>query len=145
MKLTIVQNENIPEDEIIIRTPHMNSRLEKIVRSINQYSTSITGKKDGKEFQVPLEFVVYLESVEGKTFFYTKEQAYESGETLQGLEEKLVHTSLCRISKSVLVNMEHIQSIEPYPNHRLLLNLFSKDRLIVNRKFLGQLKSRMGK
>lgn len=58
-------------------------------------------------FQIPISEIYYVESVERKTFFYTKDEVYMADKKLYELEDLLAGTGIVRISKSCLMNVEH--------------------------------------
>lgn len=143
MKLTIHQELNIPETEIIINCAHVDMRLQHLVNLIRQYSFSLTGYQDDREFQLPLEQIYYMDSVDGKTFFYLEKEVYSSHETLASLEEMLSHTSFVRISRSCLVNTSFLQSVRPLFNHRLEATLSNGENLIITRNYIDTLKNKL--
>jgi len=77
---------------------------------------------------------VYVDTLKG-TFKY-KERLYE-------LEEKL-NKNFVRISKSVLVNVEEIQSLEMEFNGKMKMNLKSGDVEYTSRSYLKDIKKALG-
>lgn len=143
MKLTIHQDLNIPETEIIIKCSYMDAQLKRLADLIRQHSFSLTGYQDEKEFQLPLEQICYIDSVDGKTFLYLEKEVYYCRETLTGLETRLSHTSFTRISKSCIVNTAFLQSVRPLFNHRLEASLKNGETLIITRSYIESLKNKL--
>lgn len=143
MKLIIHQDLNVPEPEIVIRCAHMDSRLQHLVDLIRQHSFSLTGYQEENEFQIPLEQIYYIDSVDGKTFLYQEKAVYSCHETLAALEEKLSHTTFTRISKSCIVNTSYLQSVRPLFNHRLEAALTNGETLIITRSYIESLKNKL--
>lgn len=143
MKLTIHQDLNIPEPEIIIKCAHMDARLQHLVDLIRQHSFSLTGYQEEKEFQLPLEQIYFIDSVDGRTFLYLEKEVYSCRETLAALEEKLSRTSFIRISKSCIVNTSFLQSVRPLFNHRLEAALKNGETLIITRSYIDALKNKL--
>ena len=143
MKLTIHQDLSTSEDEIIMKCACMNPKLQKLADYIRQYTFSLEGLKDGKTYQIPIEQIYYIESVDGKTFLYTNDCAYMCTETLITLEEALKYTPVVRISKSCLMNTSYLKCVAPYPNHRLNAELLNKEHLIVSRNYIEVLKEKL--
>lgn len=73
MKLIVNQDLQIPETEITIRCACMDSRLERLINQIRQYAFSLTGYQEDKEYQLPLDQIFFIDSVDGKTFFVSGE------------------------------------------------------------------------
>ena len=143
MKLTIHQELGIPETEIIINCAHVDPRLKGLIDLIRQYSFSLIGYQEGKEFQLPLEQIYYMDSADGKTFLYLEKEVYFCRETLAVLEEKLNHTSFLRISKNCIINTNFLQSVRPLYNHRLEAFLSNGEALVVTRNYIESLKDKL--
>ena len=69
MKLTINQSNNFTETEIIINCTHMDERLNSLINYIRHFTFSLEGELDKQLYQVPIEKILYFDSVDGKTFF----------------------------------------------------------------------------
>lgn len=139
MKMTINQNKAIGETEIIINCTEMDSRIRNLVDYIRQYSISLEGEIDGEVYYVPLESVIYIDSVDKRTFFYDRHRIFRSRNTLAALSEKLVNCHFARISKNCIVNLAWIQCVRPYDNHRLELTMENGEHLIAGRTYQKQL------
>ncbi len=145
MKLSIHQDERIQETEIIINCAYMDKRLQKLTDYIRQYSFSLEGESEGKLYQLPIEEIYYIESVDSKTFLYDHERTYSSRQTLTILEEKLKNMTFVRISKSCLLNVSYLKCVAPYANHRLKAELRSGEQLIISRNYVEALKNKLRK
>ena len=145
MKLSIHQDERIQETEIIINCAYMDKRLQKLTDYIRQYSFSLEGESEGKLYQIPLEQIFYIETVDSKTFLYDHERTYFSRQTLTVLEEKLKNMTFVRISKSCLLNVSYLKCVAPYANHRLKAELRSGEQLIISRNYVEALKNKLRK
>lgn len=143
MKLIINQNQAINELEITISCPAIDRRVKNLIDYIRQYSTSIPGVIDGMNVSVPLDTILYIESIDRKTFFYDKRRVFEGKETLSSLENKLDNSLFVRISKSCIVNIAFIASSYPMDNHRIGLVLKDGERLVVGRTYAEKLESRL--
>lgn len=145
MKLSIHQDERIQETEIIINCAYMDERLQKLTDYIRQYSFSLECEAEGKQYQLPIEEIYYIESVDSKTFLYDHERTYSSRQTLTVLEEKLKNMTFVRISKSCLLNVSYLKCVTPYANHRLKAELRSGEQLIISRNYVEALKNKLKK
>lgn len=143
VKITINENSNITEDEIVINCAYMDERMRKLADYIRQYTFSVEGELEGKVYQIPLDEIFYIDTVDGKTFLYDSKQAYVSKLTLTALEEKLRYTTFLRISKSCLMNTAHLKCVEPYVNHRMLAELKNGEQLLISRNYIESLKEKL--
>lgn len=145
MKLSIHQGEHIAETEIIINCAYMDERLQKLADYIRQFSFSLEGESDGKLYQIPVEQIFYMETVDNKTFLYSCEHTYSCKQTLSALEEKLRNMTFVRISKSCLLNVSYLKCVSPYINHRLKAELQNGEQLIISRNYVEALKEKLRK
>lgn len=143
MKLTIHQELGISETEIIINCAYVDTRLQHLIELIRQHSFSLVGYREEKEFQLPLEQIYFIDSVDGKTFLYLEKEVYSCRDTLAVLEKKLNHTSFVRVSKNCIINTDFLQSVRPLYNHRLEAFLESGETLIVTRNYIEVLKNKL--
>lgn len=143
MKLTINENTELTEDEIIINCAYMDERMKNLVNYVRQFTFSLEGELEGKFYQVPLDEIYYIDTVDGKTFLYDSEHAYCSRLTLTALEEKLFNTSFVRISKNCLMNVAHLKCVEPYVNHRMRAELKNGEMLMISRNYIESLKAKL--
>lgn len=143
MKLTIHQDLKFSETEITISCAAVDSRLERLIRLIRQHSFSLTGYADGCEYQLAAEQICYIESVDGKTFFYLEKEVYSAKETLAVLEQLLSGTAFARISKSCIVNTDFLKCVRPLYNHRLEAELKNGEKLIITRSYIEPLKQKL--
>lgn len=145
MKLTILQDDAIAEDEIIIRTATRHPCLERLIDLIKQYSITLKAYHNNREYYLPIETIYYIESVDGITYLITEKDSLLCRMSLREIEDSVQHTSFCRISKHMIVNTAHLKAVESYANHRLLLVLKNDDKVLVNRNYVEHLKKQIKK
>ncbi len=145
MKLSIHQDEHIAETEIIINCAYVDDRLQKLTDYIRQFSFSLEGEVDGKLYQIPVEQIFYIESVDNKTFIYDCERTYSCRQTLSALEEKLRNMTFIRISKSCLLNISYLRCVDPHMNPRVKPELQNGEQLIISRNYVESLKEKLRK
>lgn len=145
MKLTIEQSSDNREIEINIKCGQViDERLQKLIDQIRLYSFSIIAKKDKEIYQISLKDVYYIESIEEKTFVYLEKEVYEASLKLYELEEQLINTSYIRVSKSIILNIEKLQSIKPLINGKLEATLKNQEKVLINRHYVPAFKKKFG-
>ena len=143
MKLTINQNSTQAETEIVINCAYVNKTLQKIIDFITQFTFTLEGELNGKFYQLPIDKIYYIESVDGKTYLYDKTSSYFCKQTLQALDENLRNTPFARVSKTCMLNTAFLRCVEPYPNHRLLAELTNNEHIIISRNYINNLKEKI--
>lgn len=143
MKLMLQHRRELEETEIEIKYPNMTERITKLIQHIRQYDFMLEGFKEDKVYQIPLEQVCYIETIDRKTFIYLERNFYETRKTIQVIEKELKGTTIVRISKSLLLNITAIHNVKPYPNHRIMVELMNGEHLLVSRKYITDLKEKI--
>ena len=82
--------------------------------------------------------------MEGKLFFYTEKDIYESAVRLYKVEENLEGTSFARISKTMITNLKKMRSIKPIENSRLIATMTNGEKLVVSRQYVPEIKKKLG-
>ena len=129
------------EHEMVeIRCHQIDDHVEEIVTFIKSRQGRLSGNLDGGIYEIPITDVLYIESVDDRTFIYTQSQVYESRQRIYELEEVLEHSHFIRISKSSIVNLLKIQSIRPALNGRFSALLCNNEEVIISRKYVADFK-----
>lgn len=142
MKLNIEQGPHVQDVEITIRCNIMDERLAALVRQIQAYGFSIPAWRDGRSFSIALEDIFYFESIEEKTFMYTRQDVYDCELKLYELEEKLHTTGFCRVSKSVVLNSAKVQSVRPLLGARMEAWLENEEKVLISRHYVPAFKAK---
>lgn len=126
---------------IIIEYPILDTKTKRLIKKIEALDFMVSGNSKGKVFQVHISDIYYMESVERKTFLYTKDEIYMTDKKLYELEEMLRDAGIIRISKSCLMNMNMLYSIRQLMNSQLEATLLNGEKLIVARTYLKNIKN----
>lgn len=131
--------EKQPE-EVEIRCHEVTEEVREIVTFIKTRNGQLTGVQEGKQYEIPVTDICYIEAVDERTFLYTSKQVYETRQRLYELEELLKEKYFLRVSKSMLLNLMKIQAIKPALNGRLTAVLKSGEEIIISRKYVQELR-----
>ncbi len=141
MKVHIEQVEKKSEELVLIRCYAVTDEVREIETFVKSRSGSLSGVSDAKRYEIAVADICYIESVDGKTFLYTKDQVYETSYRIYELEELLRPKHFLRISKPMIVNLMKIQSIQPAFNGRFTAVLHSGEQIIISRSYVKALKA----
>lgn len=125
---------------ITIEYPRLDRKTQTLIQKIRTLNYKVSGDNQGILFQIPISEIYYVESVERKTFFYTKDECYMADKKLYELEELLTGTGIIRISKSCLMNVDMLHRVKRLANSQLEATLISGEKLIVARTYLKSIK-----
>jgi len=114
MKINIELNEKLIEDEIVIKCSKMNDTTQKIQRAISdiiRQNQNMVFYKDGKEYFLPLDTILFFETNNKDIDSHTENDVFKVKYKLYELEEMLP-SNFVRISKSTILNINKIYSID---------------------------------
>ena len=126
---------------VLIRCHEITEEVREIAAFVRSRQGTLSGAKDARQYEIAVSDIYYIESVDGKTFLYTKEQVYETGRRLYELEELLKPKHFLRVSKSTLLNLLKIRSIRPALNGRFSAVLHSGEEVIISRSYVKALRA----
>ena len=140
MNVRIEQTGKEQEELVLIRCHAVTEEVREIADFAKSRSGSLTASADERQYEVAVTDVCYIESVDGKTFLYTKKRVYETSYRIYELEEMLKAKHFLRVSKPMLVNLMKIRSIQPALNGRFTAVLSSGEKIIISRNYVKALK-----
>ncbi|MBQ8162881.1 MAG: LytTR family transcriptional regulator DNA-binding domain-containing protein [Clostridia bacterium] len=143
MKITVTQDSSVTETQIHITCAKMSVELEEIISNLGLSDHTFAGKTNGEIFFVPMKDILYFESVDKKTFFYTNNATYECKTRLISIEENLKNSYFSRISKTVIANLKKLRSIKLTKDSKLVATLLNEEKLIVSRKYVIDIKNKL--
>jgi DNA-binding LytR/AlgR family response regulator len=141
MEVEIKQIGPQERELVLIRCRRLTEEVREIEAFVKSRQGSLTGQRDEKQYEVAVSELYYIESVDGKTFLYTRDAVYETPYRIYELESLLKPKAFLRISKSMLLNLMKIRSIQPAFNGRLTAVLNSGEEVIISRSYVKDLKS----
>ena len=141
MEVEIKQIGPQERELVLIRCRRLTEEVREIEAFVKSRQGSLTGQRDEKQYEVAVSELHYIESVDGKTFLYTRDQVYETPYRIYELENLLKAKAFQRVSKSMLLNLMKIRSIQPAFNGRLTAVLNSGEEVIISRSYVKDLKS----
>lgn len=115
-----------------------DTRVKSIVRFVKGLDGSFSGSKGEHIYEIPVVDIFYIESVDDRTFIYTKKDSFETNLKLYEFEDLLKERGFLRISKSVVLNLMNVDSIKPALNGRFLCKLTNGEDVIISRKYVAE-------
>ena len=128
---------NSPEEEgVTLEYISLTKDFEEIKEYVQHKGDTLTGYKQTKEkVSFRIEDVLYFETVDGLVFAYTVDSVYEIKGRLYQVEEKINKRNICRASKTMLVNVEHIISVRTALNGRLYAKMENGEEILITRRY----------
>lgn len=145
-----LENVSGPEEEgAIIKaaevTEEIRNAMDLLENNCRRISVSelTEDKTPGETVMLGTDMIYYTESIDKKTYVYTKEKCYGSRLRLYELEETL-SANFFRCSKSLIINIRKIRSVKSELNGRMIAELLNGEKLMISRSYVKDLKRKLG-
>lgn len=114
MKIKIEIEENLTENEVIIRCNRLNDDIIAIQKTIAEavhLRQQLTVTRQDKEYWLFFDEIIFFETAENQVAVHLVNQIFYTRLKLYELEE-LLPSSFMRVSKSTIINTEKVRSIK---------------------------------
>ena len=145
MKITLEQ-ASLPENEIHIRGDITGPEITALLQYLRRTGTSgkIIAYREEEQFLLNPEEIVYLETGGTRVSIYTAKEVYESKLKLYELKEALSGHPFAQISKSTLVNIHFVKSIQAEFSGNYRIRLKNRpESLTISRKYYPEFRSKI--
>ena len=142
MRVTEKLVKNPEEEGVTLEYIKLTKDFEEIKEYVQYKGNTLTGYKQTKEkVSVRIEDILYFETVDGLVFAYTVDSVYEMKGRLYQVEEKVKRRNICRASKTMLVNVEHISSVRTALNGRLYARMENGEEILITRRYAKEIEN----
>lgn len=144
MKVSVDISPEYREPYAVIHTARVTDEIQRIVDVLGTGDTPITALQNEEDIIVLQPKDIFMVRVEdGDTIIYGARQKYRSRKRLYELADQL-GKQFMQISKTTLINLSYMDSIEPGFSCTLLLKLKNGNKDYVSRKYLPEFKKYLG-
>ena len=149
MKVILEKVSSPDEERAIIKAAEVTEEIRSAMDLLENNCRSILvselsdERPSGETIMLGTDKIYYTESIDKKTFVYTKEKCYGSKLRLYELEETL-SSNFFRCSKSLIVNIRKIRSVKSELNGRMIAELLNGEQLVISRSYVKDLKRKLG-
>lgn len=150
-----MENVLLPEEEkAILRVVSLTENIQSAIDLLSNERRVIpvirTGRgQDGMDepekenLLCETDKIYYIESVDKRTYVYTKDDCYESRNRLYELEN-ILSRNFFRSAKAMILNVRKIRSVKSELNGRMTAELLNGEKVIIARGYVKDLKERLG-
>lgn len=142
MKLILTENPKT-ELTVTVEYPRQSSQLTRIIKKLKSEEQFLIGSENGRNYKVMVPDIFYIESVDKRTFIYTKGMVFRSEKQLYRLEEELKEYDFAKVSRTCLVNVNELVHIKALPNSRLEAELSNGEKIVVSRTYIPEIKRKV--
>jgi DNA-binding LytR/AlgR family response regulator len=144
MKITVKEQSSCDEIDILITCQKHDESVQKLIEQLEYAQKKMICKKNKVIYSLFLSDILYIESIDEKTFVYVLNDVYETPYKLYMLEEQLKEDGFLRISKSCLMNLESLKCVRALLNGKYEATLINGEKLIISRSYMKVFKQAFG-
>ena len=144
MKVNVDLSPQYKDPYAVIYTERVTPDIQRMIDMLGSYDSPITALQSNGDIVILQPAEIYMVRVENtETIIYTERKQYRSRKRLYEIGEQLGNQFM-QISKSTLINLSCMDSIEPGFSGTLLLKLKNGCKDYVSRKYLSEFKKYLG-
>ena len=143
MKVHLEKVNSKEEDEVVIKAASITDEITGAIELLEGGSKGIAVSKDEQVFLIKASAIYYIESVDKKTFVYTKDVCYDCKYRLYELETMLGGYFM-RCSKSMIINLKKVRNVKSQLSGRIDATLINDETVVISRGYVKEVKRRLG-
>ena len=143
MKLIKTKETNLKENYLELHYDTIDDETNAVLERLRDTLKYIEGTYEDKKVTIALTDIFYIETVDRKTFAYTKDMCVEVKEALRDILEEYSKIGFVRISKSAIVNIYKIKKLQGDINMRVIIFLKNDEKLMMNRSYKNDFYARL--
>ena len=144
MKVSVDISPEHTEPYAVIHTDKITEEIQRMIDIFGTSETPVTALQNEEDLIVLQPKEIYMVRVEdGDTVIYGEKNRYHSRKRLYEIGQQL-GKQFMQISKTTLINLSYMDSIEPGFSGTLLLKLKNGCKDYVSRKYLPEFKKYLG-
>lgn len=144
MKITIIVDPEMEENHVEIHTREVTEEINRISELMQKHTPVITGTDEYDRIVIiNEESIIALHAEKKWCRINTSDSSYSCRKRLYEIES-ILGNHFMRISKSIIVNLKMIESVEAVFNGMLLLRMKNGTKEYVSRTYLQRMKDYLG-
>lgn len=143
MRVTFEQVEHKADECAVIKAIKLTEEIQNAIDLLESGTDSIAVIKDSKTYFCKLSAIYYIESIDKRTYVYTKDACYETKARLYELEEDIGYF-FARCAKGMIVNLKKVRNVSAEFGGRMSATLLNDEKIVISRSYVKEIKRRLG-
>ena len=149
MKVILEKAEKPEDEEAYIRATEVTEEIKNAIDLLENNCRTIIvtrlreEKSPGETYMLGTNLIYYTESIDKRTYVYTKDNCFETKYRLYELED-ILSSNFLRVSKSLVINIRKVRSVKSELNGRMTAELLNGERIVISRSYVKDLKRKLG-
>ncbi|SEQ01745.1 LytTr DNA-binding domain-containing protein [Lachnospiraceae bacterium NE2001] len=136
-----IKNDTEEALYVEIHCKDVTGEVSKLERHIKRFRSFIPATDNGELLNVAIDAILYIESVDKKTFIYTEKRVLMTDKRLYELEELLNKKDFFRCSKSTIIHLNKVTKLKPEINRNIIATLTNGENVVISRRYASELKA----
>lgn len=142
MQVKFEKVEDRSQEMALIKAVDCTAEIKSAIELLEGSTAGIPVIRDGATVLCKFSAIYYFESVDKKTFVYTKDNCYETKYRLYEIEE-IAYPYFARCSKAMIVNLKKIRQVSSELGARMNAELLNGENLVIARSYVKDIKRRL--
>ena len=124
-----------------IHCKDITSEVSRLERHILRFKACVPATYNGESVNLAVDVILYIESVDKRTFIYTEKRVLLTDKRLYEIEEMLDKRDFFRCSKSTIINLNKVTQLKPELNRNIIATMENGEKVVISRRYASELKS----
>lgn len=142
MKVKLEIDQQLEKELIILKTQAKSSQIDNIIAYIEKTSTPLIGRKQEKNYRIPVSNFVNFYTSQKKVYGHTTDEEFIVNSRLYELEEQLPDFFV-RISNTEIINLNDVQYFQLTKSGLILIHLINGKKTSSSKRYLKKVKERL--
>ena len=142
MKYTI-EKLNSGENEVMVRYSTLTPEVNQIICILKNENRKLLGISNDEKVVVDISEILYIESVDGRSYAYTQNDVIKLEYTLLQLEQLIGEISFFRCSKSMIINIDKVKSLSSLASNRIDAMMCNGEHVMISRTYASDFRKRL--
>ena len=142
MKYTIEKLDS-GENEVLVRYSTLSPEVNQIICILKNENRKLLGISNDEKVVVDISEILYIESVDGRSYAYTQNDVIKLEYTLLQLEQLIGEISFFRCSKSMIINIDKVKSLRSLASNRIDAMMCNGEHVMISRTYASDFRKRL--
>ena len=143
VKVDIKKVNSYDDEHAELSVVEVTDTIQSAIDTLENNCRVIAARYNDQTVMCQIDKIYYIESIDKRTYIYTKDNTLEVSYRLYELESELTR-NFFRAAKAMIINIRKIKSVKSEINGRMTAELLNGEQVIIARSYVKELKERLG-
>lgn len=131
------------ENEVNVRYCTLTPEIDQIISILKNERRKVIGLSNNQKIVVDVADILYIESVDGRSYAYTENDVIKLDHTLFQLEQLICEINFFRCSKSMIINIDKVKSLKSFASNRIDATMCNGEHVMISRTYASDFRKRL--